>query len=166
MLIYCAIRSVVLCTFVELRWLVLAEGGCEGQLFFWSDGTGTDYMNWAQGEPNDWNAQDQTTCGGGANGARKQCDVSHCAMCARLLFTIRAVAHQMLRPTSQQLRVLTCCVTLPLCVQARTALSCSRRAPRASAPGRTVATKRERPGSGMMRCATWRIRMCVALLRH
>lgn len=44
------------------------EGGCEGQLFFWSDGTETDYMNWAQGEPNDWNAVDQTTCGGGANG--------------------------------------------------------------------------------------------------
>lgn len=28
----------------------------------------TDYTNWAQGEPNDWNAIDETSCGGGANG--------------------------------------------------------------------------------------------------
>ena len=43
------------------------EGGCEGSQFFWSDGTSTDYQHWGQGEPNDWNAQEQSTCGGKPN---------------------------------------------------------------------------------------------------
>jgi len=113
------------------------EGGCEGSQFFWSDGTSTDYQHWGQGEPNDWNAQEQSTCGGKPNTDFRPRKI----VWARS----RAVAFgPQVAPT------------------AKTASSCSRSVRRASAPDRTAPQTRASAAFGTTRCATWHTPTCAA----
>ena len=43
------------------------ESGCEDTGFIWTDGTPTDYENWADGEPNDWVPAGGANCDGGGD---------------------------------------------------------------------------------------------------